>query len=272
MANAERLVTEVLESFDTLRARIMDRYDGLSPHLQRLARVALEDPNVMALETVASIATRAGVQPSTLIRFGKELGYDGFSALQKVFKLRLIEGAPLYREQVFAAQQGSAGGDLLDRCVDAQIASLERLKRTTSREDVDRAVAILAGADHVLVAGLRRSRPIAAYLSYGLTRQERRCGLVDFDGGMAAQQVANMRAGDVLAAIAFPEYARPVVEVVREAHLRHIPVIAITDGPASPLALNADVAFFTDHATGGAFRPISGAIGLVQTLIESLTT
>ncbi len=261
-------MAEVLESFDTLRSRIMERYNTFSPHLQRLARLALEDPNMMALETVAAIAVRAGVQPSTLIRFGKELGYDGFSALQKVFKLRLIEGAPVYREQVFAAQQGHTENDLLDRCVDAQIASLERLKRTTSREDVARAVALLAEAGHVLVAGLRRSRPIAAYLAYGLTRQERRCGVVDFDGGMAAQQVANMRPDDVLAAIAFPEYARPVVEIVREAHLRQVPVIAITDGPTSPLAVNADVAFYTDYASGGSFRPISGAVGLVQTLIE----
>lgn len=261
-----------IESFDTLRARIMERHDSLSPHLRRLARIALEDPNLMALETVAAIAERAGVQPSTLIRFAKEFGYDGFSRMQKVFRLRLVEGAPTYRERVDASRGRNSNGarDRLDSCADALIASLEQLKQTTSREDVARAVKLFDEANYIMVAGLRRSRPIAAYLAYGLTRLERRCSLLDFDGGMAAQQVANMRPGDVLAAIAFPEYSVPVVDIVRDAHLRSVPVISLTDGPASPLALNATVSFYVDADANGAFRPISGAIGLVQTFIESL--
>jgi DNA-binding MurR/RpiR family transcriptional regulator len=260
------------ETFDTLRARIMDRYESLSPHLQRLARIALTDPNQMALETVASITATAGVQPSTLIRFAKEFGYDGFSKMQKVFKLRLVEGAPFYREQVYEARSERMGGngDKLDRCADALIDSLEQLKRTASREDIARAVELLNGADYIMVAGLRRARPIAAYLAYGLMRLERRCSILDFDGGMAAQQVANMGRGDVLAAIAFPEYSPPVVDVVKEAHLRDISVIALTDAPASPLAANATLSFFVDYGAKGAFRPVSAAIGLVQTFIESL--
>src|SRR3954468_10279660 len=91
------------ETFDSLRARIRARHDGLSPHLQRLARSALEDPNGFALRTIAEIASEARVQPSALIRFAREFGYDGFSAMQQVFKLRLIEGASIYREQVYEA-------------------------------------------------------------------------------------------------------------------------------------------------------------------------
>ena len=262
-------MTKGLESFDSLRARLRARHDELSPHLQRLARLALEDPNYLALQTIASIAERAGVQPSTLIRFAKEFGYDGFSRMQQVFKTRLIEGAPDWRERVSEAPAAS-GADVLDRSADAMIRALERLKRETRRDDLARAIAMLDGAQFVWVAGLRRSRPIAAYLAYGLTRLERRAAILDFDGGMAGQQAANMRPGDVLAAIAFPEYSPVVVDVVRDVHLRGIPVIALTDSPASPLAANADVSFFVDDPSDGAFRPIGAAIGLVQALVESL--
>jgi DNA-binding MurR/RpiR family transcriptional regulator len=264
-------VTTTAESFDSLRARLRARHDGLSPHLQRLARFALEDPNFMALQTIAAIAERAGVQPSTLIRFAKEFGYDGFSGMQQVFKMRLIEGAPDWRERVYGAlPEASATGDALDRCADAMIRSLERLKRETPRADLDRAVGLLAGADFVWVAGLRRSRPVAAYLAYGLTRLERRAAILDFDGGMAAQQAANMRRGEVLAAIAFPEYSPAVVDLVRDAGLRGIPILALTDGPRSPLAADAAVSFFVDDDAPGAFRPIAASIGIVQALVERL--
>ena len=93
------------ETFDTFRVRLRSRYEALSPHLQRLARLALEDPNAFALETVAGIATRAGVQPSTVIRFSKEFGFEGFSSLQKVFRLRLIEGEPGLRQEAYRERQ-----------------------------------------------------------------------------------------------------------------------------------------------------------------------
>ena len=62
------------ETFDSLRERIRDRFEDLSPHLQRIARMALDQPNQLALRTIAVIARDLGVQPSTLIRFAKEFG------------------------------------------------------------------------------------------------------------------------------------------------------------------------------------------------------
>ena len=274
--HGEALMADRLETFDSLRDRITARYDDLSPHLQRLARIALEDPNSVALETVATIAARVEVQPSTLIRFAKEFGYSGFSQMQKIFKLRLIEGGPNYRERVYeqhaemASDDPKGPADLLEQCADASIASLQNLKLTVRREDLDHAVGILDRSEKVYVAGLRRSRPIATYLSYGLVRLERRCSILDFGGGMAAQQVANMRPADVLVAIAFAEYSAPVVDVVREAHLRGVTVIAITDSASSPLARNSTVVFYVGDETTEQFRPIAGAIGLVHTLIISL--
>jgi DNA-binding MurR/RpiR family transcriptional regulator len=101
-------------------------------------------------------------------------------------------------------------------------------------------------------------------------RLERRCSILDFAGGMAAQQVANLRPGDVLAAIAFTEYAAVAVDVVREAYPRGIRVVAITDTAVSPLARNATVALCIEDETTERFKPIAGPTGLVQTLIIAL--
>jgi DNA-binding MurR/RpiR family transcriptional regulator len=270
------MMTDRHETFDTLRGRIRARHDGLSPHLRRLARLALENPNGFALRTIAAIAADAEVQPSTLIRFAKEFGYDGFSSMQQVFRVRLIEGASAYREEVYEThgEDGSRATDpmqVLTECVDDMASSLERLKRRIDPDALKQAVDILRRARHVYVAGLRRSRPIAAYLAYGLMRVERPCSILDFDAGMATQQVANMGQGDVLAAVAFAEYSPPVVDAVKDAHLRGIPVLAITDVPSSPLALNSTLAFLFDEAPRAPFRPISGPLALAQTLVVMLS-
>ena len=261
------------ETFEALRSRIRARYEDLSPHLQRIARAALEQPNAFALRTTVSIAGDLGVQPSTLIRFAKEFDYSGFSEMQRIFRHRLIEGAADMREQVYERQASRPPADLgaiLQGSVAALAASLEELRRTIASDDLTRAVEMLDRADHVYIAGLRRSRAIATYLAYGLTRSERQCSLLDFGGGMAGQQVANMRANDLLVAIAFEPYSQPVVDVVVDCHLSGKAVLALTDVPQSPLARHAKLAFFVDNVATGQFRPISGAIALVQTLVSGL--
>jgi DNA-binding MurR/RpiR family transcriptional regulator len=265
--------SEGQETFEALRSRIRARFEVLSPHLQRIARAALEQPNVFALSTIATIAAELEVQPSTLIRFAKEFGYGGFSDVQRIFRLRLIEGAADMREQVYqkhGARPPADLGAILQSSIGALEASLEELRSSISTNDLGEAVAMLEHAGHVYIAGLRRSRAIATYFAYGLTRSEKQCSLLDFGGGMAAQQVANMNPDEVLVAIAFPPYSEPVVDVVVDAQLSGKRVLAITDAPQSPLARHANLAFFVDNAATGQFRPISGAIALVQTLVAGL--
>ncbi len=262
------------ETYDSLRSRIRDRFESLSPHLRRIARATLDQPNFVALNTIAVIAAQVGVQPSTVIRFSKEFGYKGFSDLQRVLRHRLIEGTPVYRESVYETR--SAVGDTVDlragfdACLDSQIAALEQLRDSLVIDDFARAVSTVLSARHVYIAGQRRSRPIATYLAYGLTRLELPCSLLDFQGGMAGQQVANMGSRDLLIAIAFTPYSKAVVDVVKDAGYRGRALIALTDNAASPLAASAEISFLTDYDVAGQFRPISGSIGLVQALVTSI--
>lgn len=264
------------ESFDGLRGRLRARYDELSPHLQRIARYALEDPNSFALQTVTALAARAQVQPSTLVRFAKEFGFAGFTDLQKVFKLRLIEGGPDYRERAYQHRkklEASPDGDpfaVLTEFTAASALSLERLKATVDPQDLRQALKLLHEAQHIAVIGQRRAFPIAAYLAYGLVRLERRCQLLDFVGGMVPQQAAALRPTDLLVAISFAEYTPAVVDVVREVAIRNVPIVAITDLSTSPLAKHGRPTFLVDDLDVHQFKPIAGAIGLVQSLVIAL--
>ena len=94
------VTTEAPDSFDGLRTLLLNRHDAMPKRLKQLATFALEHPEDVAFGTVAGIAEHAGVQPSTLVRFAKSLGYDGFSHLQQIFRDRLRERFPDYRERL----------------------------------------------------------------------------------------------------------------------------------------------------------------------------
>ena len=263
-------------SFDSLREAIHARFDRLSPHLQRIARFALDDPNGFALRTVAEIAEATAVQPSSVIRFAQAFAFRGFSDMQRVFRVRLIEGAPDRRERILARPIGGADlrpGDplaILHEFADASAQSLQQLKTEVSAEAMTSAIKLIEAARDIHVIGLRRAFPVAAYMFYGLVRSERRCHLLDAVGGMVPQQVATMSSEDLLIAVAFAEYAALTVEVVKDVHIRGIPTLTITDTPWSPLARNASLAFTIRDPDIHPFRSLAAAMCLVQTLIVAL--
>ncbi|HEU4351461.1 MAG TPA: MurR/RpiR family transcriptional regulator, partial [Burkholderiales bacterium] len=104
-------------SYEELKGSLSRLYPGMSPQLQRIATFVLEHPQDIALDTVATLARGAGVQPSAMVRFAQALGYGGFSDLQRVFRGRLVErsnhspGLRNYRERIeaFRADQPRSG-------------------------------------------------------------------------------------------------------------------------------------------------------------------
>src|SRR5262245_44130054 len=79
-------------SADELRSAILDRYESLSKRLQQIARYVLDEPNALALETLAVLAERCNVQPSAIVRFAKSFGFDGATQMQRLFRDGLLSG------------------------------------------------------------------------------------------------------------------------------------------------------------------------------------
>ncbi|WP_236025097.1 MurR/RpiR family transcriptional regulator [Arenibaculum pallidiluteum] len=275
----DAITSETPASFSALEAAIAQVHGTLSPRLRQIAEFALANPNDMALETVAVVAERAGVQPSSLIRFAKVLGFDGYTDMQRVFRTRLVDGMPSYKERVRTA--GSARGletpaDVLDHFALAGIQALEHLRQEIRPEELDAAVALLRGAEHVYLMGQRRSFPAAVYFGYALGQLGRRVVLLDGIGGMIREQAQSMTPRDVLLAVSFKPYSDETVEVCRLAAGRGVPVLSLTDGSLSPLAPLSTVRLVVDDAQVDGFRSLSAtmclAVGLIVALGKALET
>jgi DNA-binding MurR/RpiR family transcriptional regulator len=60
------MTQEVPRNLEHLRSEIAGRYEDLSPRLKQVASYVLDHPNDIGLETLAVIADRCDVQPSTI--------------------------------------------------------------------------------------------------------------------------------------------------------------------------------------------------------------
>jgi len=263
-------------TFDDLKSEIARRQAELPARLRQIAEFAVHHPNEMALGTVATIAGRARVQPSSIVRFANAFGYEGFSALQQVFRTRLVEGAgPSYRERIAAMRAVSAAspaspGDVLARFVGEGVAALEHLHETIRDAELKRAIRLLARADGIYLVAQGRSFPVAFYLHYAIRRLDLSAHLVDGVGGTARLQAGTAGRRDALIAISFKNYSPDVVDIAKETSERGVSVIAITDGPLSPLSACASVAFELHEEEPHAFRSLVAPMCLAQSLIVAL--
>ena len=265
------------QNVETLRAEIVRRYESLSPRLKQVAAYVLEHPNDVGLETLAVIAERSRVQPSTIVRFAKALGYEGASDMQRLFRDEILSYAPnpSYAERIRQSNDraGSKNSlsphELMHEFTASNILALEHLRETARKADLDRAVKMIGDAESVYLLGLRRSYPVAAYLAYALRHVDKRAFLIDGLAGMLQEQGGMASSKDLLIAISFRPYATQTAEVVAAARARKTKIIALSDSRLSPIAREADLCFEIKDAEFRQFRSLTASLCLAQTLVIS---
>ena len=263
------------QTAEELRSAILSRYESLSKRLQQIARYVLDEPNAVALETLAVIAERCGVQPSAIVRFAKFFGFEGASQMQRLFRDGLLAGnaAVGYSERVRQFTQsvnGRTGGgpaEMLAEFIEGNILAVRNLGETVNKKEMAAAVRLLAKADTVYVAGFRRSFPVAAYLAYSLHQVDKKTVFIDGVGGLTRQQTHAMGKNDLLIAISYQPYAEEAVQLVGEAASRGSKVLSISDSLVSPVAKPATLALQVKETEIRRFRTLAASMCLAQALV-----
>lgn len=261
---------ELPRDFSALRSLIVERATDLPRRLAQVASFAIENPDDMAFGTVASIATQANVQPSTLVRFSQTLGYQGFTELQEVFRSRLRDRVLNYDERIEQLKEhtrsSGKSGQIFDGFAEAAEKSLATLREKINPKQLEEAVELLATAETIYLIGLRRSFPISTYMAYAFGKLGVRYVLVDSLGGLAAEDTSFASKKDCVLAISFTPYASETVTLAQRISARGVPLLAITDSPFSPLAPLASIWFEVQEANFEGFRSMAATLSLAMTL------
>ena len=255
-------------SLNELQKQIRDRYDSLSKRLQQVSRYVLDNTNSVAFDTVAVIAERADVPPSTLIRFANAFDFTGFNEMKQLFRMHLVEETASYSDRARLFREMES--EVLKEFARSNSKALQQWAARAEPEMLEHSVQLLAYADTIYIAGLRRAFSIAADLTYALSHLECRPILLDGMIGMMREQISRIKACDIVVSISFSPYAEETVMVSKTAASVGARQIVITDSQISPLATFSDLCFVVKEAQVDAFRSQSATLCLVQSLVVAL--
>lgn len=203
----------------------------LSKSARRVASRVLSDPAAVTRQSIAQLASDAGVSEPTVLRLCTRLGFRGFPA----FKLELA--AELAREESVPVPDVRVG-DPMDRVLHTIFESARSTLQATRRQidiaALERAVALLESARSIVLCGQGASGPVALdaqhkLLAFGIPV------VAHLDAVQQQMCAAGLGEKDCLLCISYTGRSLAAVEVARIGRAAGAQVIGMT-APGSPLA------------------------------------
>ena len=256
------------QSYEELRAVLSSGAVRLPKKLRQVAIFVWQHPTVVALGTVTSVASQAGVQPSALVRFAQSFGYSGFSDLQNIFKAHLADGGRGWRNAAIGddATRGEATL-LVDGFVKSSMASLAGVRDRLVISNFEGVATTLASANLIYIIGSKRAFCPASYVSLAFSNLGVRNFALDNVGSTAFELLRCATASDAVLAISFTPYNSITPELAASAAQRGVPVVSLTDSAFSPLAAISKTYVEVVEEEFSGFKSLSATLAVAMALV-----
>lgn len=237
---------------------------NLSGAKHEVAVFTLSNPDAVAFMTIDEVASNVGVSASTVSRAATEMGYKGFPEMQEevriYLKQRLLPTERLERASI--SQENFGFRESLSK----DIENIQMTAQRISEETFNQAVKLLCDAREVHVAGMRSQYGSASFFSLILEQIRGGVNLITLNEGRYPEQLLRITSEDVMVAISFPRYAKFTVSIVEEAERVGCKIIALTDGPLSPVGLMSDIVIPTEYESQSFFNSTVAANAVLNAL------
>lgn len=255
-----------------LFTRIKKLQEGPSRAYKLLSGYFLSNPEELPFQTLSSMARRLGTSESTIVRFSRALGYNGYPDLkeeyQKLILKRLSPSKRLHTEFTLGKDADELN-DLLER----EIKNVQALQANLKRMDFKAFALAILNADRKYVVGLRGSRGCAYLLSHVLKQI-----LPDVFPGLVGdtslfEGLKSIGSKDAFIVISYPRYTKRAIEALEFAKNRKARTLAITDSELSPAAQIAELAILAPSSSSGfenSFTACAATINVLATYLAQL--
>lgn len=255
-------------TYDELLKRINESYQNMSPQVQLAARYVIDNAEDVALVSMRQLAKEANVHPTTMVRLGQFLGFEGFNDMRDLFqhRLRLSPEDYVGRARGLQRQAGHAF-ELIEEIEETSKKNIHRTLHGIGADILDETAEFLLDAKRIYVMGMRISFPVAFAFYYAYSMFRSNAHLIDGKAGIAADTLRDIGAGDVLFAISNTPFSRETVQAAQYARKKGATIVAISDTEISPIVSPGDRNLMIRNVSPTFFPSASASIALVESLI-----
>jgi RpiR family carbohydrate utilization transcriptional regulator len=209
---------------------IRTKYEDLSNKEKQIANFILKHPTESVNPSIEELAERIGISESTMVRFAKKLGYEGFQR----FRLALAREMVPPTRQLFESEIHE-GEDVVDLVFKHTQTNLEETYALINKSVIKEAAKLICGARSLLLMGLGGSNITASDAYHKMIRTGLVCHYSS-DYHMQLMLASQASAQDVALMVSHTSSGHDTLALAEELKTNGCSLIVLTSYPRSPLA------------------------------------
>ena len=252
-----------------LESTIREHFDSLSKGFRKVAEYILENREGIPFISALNLGKEVGVSESTVLRFTKFIGYQGYPDLQK-------DLAEWIKEKIKPSQKlrkisGREKEDIHIPILNNDIRHLLLLRKNLSQDQLERVTKLVTQARKKYILGFRTSYSMAYLCSFFLGRILKDVVLLRLEDHNFYNILAEANKKDIALAFSFPRYSKHTLKLVQFLKKKRCKVIGITDRITSPLGRISDFVIEVASSSPTYFNSFTAVISLINCIIQSIS-
>jgi DNA-binding MurR/RpiR family transcriptional regulator len=221
-------------------SRIEHAYNGLAATARRVADLVLQQPTAAVGLSITDLAQRSGVSDTTVLRFARALGYQGYRQFALALAASVAETGEDRALDVHIGDEDDFT-TMVQKVFVAEAQALAKAWQSIDPEALRRAVEALARARRVQCYAVGGSGLLAIEAVYRLTRLGLDCVAI-YDPVHMAMQASHLTKEDVVIGFSQTGRTHSTVAGMAAAHGAGATTICVTSRPHSPITRQSDIA------------------------------
>ena len=253
-----------------------------SAHLTKTQRIiaeyVLDNASEACFMTSTEIALKLGVSESSVIRFSRTIGFDGFMDFQKALRkdyqdkvLSISSSITIPSQRIAKQAKLDNSSDYINRHFKNAAHNLEEIFIQNSIETFEKAADLIVSSKHKYIAATRGNICLADFFLLYLKQMVPHVTMTTTTSMSPIDHMCNISQTDCLVLFSFPRYSSQdevTAEMARDAGAS---IIVITDKPSSLLAQYADILLTVPVDSNTFFNSMIGPQFVTESLLEIIS-
>lgn len=218
---------------------IKAHYNSLSKTEKKIADFLLQKPNDIIPLFITDLAKVCGASESTIVRFAKRLGFDGYQQL-KIAIAQESKSHPINE----SISYDDTAIDIFQKVCEDIYCSLEKTKKRIDANCLEQCCQKILTSNNILVCGLGNSASVALDASHKMFRLGLNAHAYT-DNHMQIIAVSHTDRNSVVIGISHSGCSRDIIQALETAKQNGATTIAITNFGKSPIDKVSDILLHT---------------------------
>lgn len=247
---------------------IKSEFNTLPKILQKIAKFVVDNPNIVAIESMRGIAKLADVQPASIVRFIKRFNFESYDEFKNIFIQDLLnqDNEKVKKPDSLIHINNDTHDKIIEDLFNHDIQNIKNTYTIAQAQALHDIAKQLNLSKKIYILGLRSLFSAAHYFNYICRLFTQNTNLVNGIGGAFADDLRFIDNEDALVLYSYYPYTKDSILAAKFAKERQAKIILITDSSLSPLADYADHIIVAPNTSSFLLPSVVSAISTSQVI------